>query len=187
MRGGRPRRLGTGGGSGVGARALVSALAVVVVLSPSEAHAQTPPGADTRSSAGAAAGVEVAAFLVGCWVTRGEGRRTDEVWIAPEGGLMVGVARSVRDGRATGWEHLLLGVRDGALTYTAFPSGQAPNEFRLTGRDGGFLRFEDPGHDFPQALEYHQVGPDSLQAKVFSDVGDAEPAFVLRYAREACP
>ena len=48
------------------------------------------------------------------------------------------------------------------------------------------LRFENPQHDFLQAIEYERTSPDSVTAKVYGEIGSRDPAFVLRYARRAC-
>jgi photosystem II stability/assembly factor-like uncharacterized protein len=137
-------------------------------------------------SAGATQDVTLAAWLAGCWTDERVGSRTVEMWMAPEGGLLVGASRSVRGGEARGYEFLLLGVREGRLTYSAHPSGQQPTDFpvvRLTDRE---LRVENPDHDFPRRIDYERVGADSLVASVYRDVGDETPAFALRYARTPC-
>ncbi len=42
--------------------------------------------------------VSSATWLSGCWVASSGETRSEEVWMQPEGGLMVGMARTVRDG-----------------------------------------------------------------------------------------
>jgi hypothetical protein len=135
----------------------------------------------------AGASVDAAAWLAGCWMARNGGRRTEEVWMAPAGGVMVGMGRVVRPGRPASWEHLLLGERDGVLTYTALPSGQSLTHFPLVAAEPGRLRFENPGHDFPRALEYRRPAADSLLVHVFGAPEDPEPAFSVRFARDTCP
>jgi hypothetical protein len=130
--------------------------------------------------------VASAAWLSGCWVTSAADVRSEEVWMEPEGGLMVGMARTVRGGVATGYEFVLLRLKDGTLTYSAYPSGQDPADFPATEISTSRLRFENPQHDFPRAIEYHRTPPDSLIAKVYGEVGSSEPAFVLQYARKEC-
>ena len=127
-----------------------------------------------------------AAWLSGCWVASAGDVRSEEVWMKPDGGLMVGMARSVRGGVATGYEHLLLQRKNGRLTYSAYPSGQDPTDFQATDVSMQRLRFENPQHDFPQAIEYERTSLDSLTAKVYGEIGSREPAFVLRYARTSC-
>ena len=130
--------------------------------------------------------VDQAAWLSGCWVASAGDVRTEEVWMEPEGGLMVGMSRTVRAGVATGYEFLLLQPVDGRLTYSAHPSGQNPTDFPATEMSAQMMRFENPQHDFPRAIEYERTSPDSLTAKVYGEIGSREPAFVLRYARRAC-
>ncbi len=126
------------------------------------------------------------AWLSGCWVASADDVRSEEVWMEPAGGLMVGMARTLRGGVATGYESLLLQLKDGRLTYSAHPSGQTPTDFRATDVSTERVRFEAPEHDFPQAIEYERTSPDSLTAKVYGEIGSSEPAFVLRYARRGC-
>jgi hypothetical protein len=104
----------------------------------------------------------------------------------PEGELMVGMGRTVRGRVATGYEFLLLQMKDGHLTYSAHPSAQDPTDFRATDVSTERLRFENPQHDFPRVIEYERTSLDSLTAKVYGEIGSAEPAFVLRFARKAC-
>lgn len=78
------------------------ALSFVLLASPIAALAQDDVGS--------------AAWLSGCWVASASDVRSEEVWMEPEGGLMVGMARTLRGGVATGYEFLLLQLKDGRLT-----------------------------------------------------------------------
>ena len=65
------------------------------------------------------------AWLAGCWEsTRGD-RHVTEQWMAPEGNTLLGISRTVVNGKTTEYEFLL--IREGArgLEYVAKPSGQA--------------------------------------------------------------
>ena len=159
------------------ARWVLSLLVVVPCLAPAVAAAQ---------EGGEAPGVEGVAWLTGCWEAAAGERRTREVWMAPDGGLMVGMSRSVRGARATGFEFLLLGARDGGLVYRAHPSGQTPTDFPAVTVEPGTLVVANPDHDFPKRIVYRAVPSDSLYAEVFGEAEGGEPAFVLRYARVSC-
>ena len=130
--------------------------------------------------------VETAAWLRGCWLATSGSTEVEEVWLAPKGGIMLGVSRTVRAGTATGYELLRLHARAGELVLSAHPSGQSPADFGISHTSPGRLRFENPSHDFPRAIEYERLAADSLLARVFSEVGSSRPSFVLRYARVAC-
>ena len=104
----------------------------------------------------------------------------------PAGGLMMGMARTLRGGIATGHEFVLLRVVDDRVTYSAHPSGQNPTDFGATVITSSRMRFENPQHDFPRAIEYERTSPDSLIAKIYGEIESREPAFSLRYARSHC-
>ncbi len=125
-------------------------------------------------------------WLGGCWIASSERRVTEETWMAPSGGMMVDMSRSVRDGVATGYEFLLLRVIEGHLVYSAHPSGQEPTDFRATSVSSSLLRFENPLHDFPQRIDYVRVSRDSVVAKVFAETQSPVPAFELRYQAVEC-
>lgn len=137
----------------------------------------------------AAATVEAAAWLAGCWeVASPDGANVaEEQWMAPRGGLMVGMTRSVRGGEARGWELLTLRVEDERLVYHAVPSGQAATDFpaRTVGKDR--LEFVNAAHDFPRKIVYTRVDADRVDAAVFGEADADEPAFSLPYRRAPCP
>ncbi len=140
------------------------------------------------SGARAAQEVEIsdAGWLSGCWVTSSEKRVTEETWMAPAGGMMLGMSRSVTDGVATGYEFLVLRVIEGRLVYSAHPSGQQPTDFRATSISSAMLRFENPSHDFPKRIDYVRVSRDSLVARVFAETQSPVPAFEVRYQGVKC-
>jgi hypothetical protein len=130
--------------------------------------------------------IEKAVWLTGCWLASSGSTETEEVWLAPKGGIMLGVSRTVRDGAATGYELLRLHEAEGRLVLSAYPSGQRPADFTLSGGSPGRLRFENPSHDFPRVIEYERVTADTLLARVYSEIEASTPAFVQRYARASC-
>lgn len=103
-------------------------------------------------------------WLAGHWQRSGDGRTSEEAWLAPAGGVMLGVARAVRDGRAVG-EFLRLVEEDGAIVYEARPDGQALTRFRLTRLEDRHAVWENPDHDFPRLIEYRRDG-DRLHARI---------------------
>ena len=48
------------------------------------------------------------AFMKGCWVIERPERKTriEEQWMAPAGNTLIGMSRTVRDGKTTGWEYM---------------------------------------------------------------------------------
>ena len=94
------------------------------------------------------------------------GRDTvEEFWLPPQGGVAIGMSRTLRDGRTAGFEYLRIAEVDGTLSYVAQPGGRPPTIFKRT--DGGerWIRFENSAHDFPQRIEYRREG-DALRATI---------------------
>ncbi len=128
----------------------------------------------------------VAGWLAGCWEAGTENRITEEQWMSPRGGLMVGMARSVRDGLARGHEFVMIRAGEDGAVFSAHPSGQRPADFEVTVMTNAKLRFENPTHDFPKKIEYHRIGGNRIVAKVFAEVKAEEPAFQVDYRRASC-
>lgn len=118
-------------------------------------------------SAGAepASKVESLGWLSGSWVRQEGEKRYEEHWMRPDGGVMLGMARTVRPGKAAGFEHLRIGMVDGQLAYWAMPSGQNPAAFPLVEASEGRAVFANPAHDFPQRIIYERKG-DQLTAAI---------------------
>lgn len=131
-------------------------------------------------------------WIAGCWrvATSDESAVAEEQWMLPQGGLMVGMSRNIRNGIATGHELMTLRMEAGRLIYRADPSGQEPAEFLqiLVVDKPSFKQvvFTNPEHDFPRRIEYSQEDGNSLSAAVFGDVDDDDPAFVVPYQRVTC-
>lgn len=107
------------------------------------------------------------AWLAGCWAADGGEPGSVEQWMAPAGGAMLGMSRTVRGGRVA--EHEFLQIRTdaaGALEYVAKPSGQPGARFALVRLTDTEAVFENPGHDFPQRIVYAQAGPGRLAARI---------------------
>jgi dipeptidyl aminopeptidase/acylaminoacyl peptidase len=106
-------------------------------------------------------------WLAGCWERRSNQRVTLEMWMPPDGNLMLGASRTVQGGVAREFEHLRLEApNDSGIVYTALPSGQAETPFRSTlVSDSGFT-VENLAHDFPQRIIYRRHGADSLVARI---------------------
>jgi len=158
--------------------AAVSA-ACVATASPLAAQVSTDAPAGPVS-------IESAAWLAGCWRMNDGRHEMDEQWMAPAGGAMLGMNRSLRDGEFRGYELLILKPRNDQLIYEAHPSGQAPAEFASSHLSDTLLVFENPSHDFPQKLVYDRTGADSIRVGVFAAVGDHESAFDVPLARISC-
>ena len=98
-------------------------------------------------------------WLAGCWEANLRGREVNEQWMKPAGGIMLGMARTVSQGKAAEFEFTQIREdKDGAIYYVAKPSGQPEASFKLIKLQNKEAVFENPQHDFPQRIRYRRKG-----------------------------
>jgi hypothetical protein len=110
-------------------------------------------------------GVEQLAWMAGCWRQESGGRIADEIWMAPSGGVMLGMNRTVASGRTVSSEFMQIGANGGRIVFTARPSGQAEASFTLLKSGQRDVVFENTAHDFPQRVMYRRDG-DTLVGRI---------------------
>ncbi|HEX6644626.1 MAG TPA: DUF6265 family protein [Gemmatimonadales bacterium] len=127
------------------------------------------------------------AWMAGCWeFTRGE-TTVEEQWMAPRGGALIGMSRTVRGDRMVAFESVVIRADSaGRLAYHAFPSGQAPAVFPAVEVTDSTAVFENPTHDFPQRILYRRRG-DTLSARVEGSRNGTLRGSDFPYQRTACP
>ncbi len=116
-------------------------------------------------------------WLAGCWEQRSTARTIHEQWMAPLGDLMLGMARTVANGRLLEFEQVRIELREGVATYVANPSGQAQAAFRAVEFSDSAVRFSNHEHDFPNDVGYRRLGTDSLLAYI-SGVQNGKPVTI---------
>ena len=116
-------------------------------------------------------GVEQLRWMAGCWELQQGRRVTHEQWMAPLGGLMLGMSRTVVGDSVREYEQLRVESRDGQPTYVALPFRQAEASFPATSVSDTLVMFSNPAHDFPQRILYRRVRSDSLIARIEGTMG----------------
>ena len=158
-------------------RAFAASLCIVL-LTGSPAAGQEEPAQG--------ASLEGLAWLAGCWrLTAGE-RVTDEQWMAPRAGLMMGMSRTVREGAVRSFERLLIRWAEEGVEYVADPSGQRETIFTDPSPGDGEWVFANEEHDFPQRIVYRRLGTDSLLAYIEGEVEGQVRRVDFPMARAAC-
>jgi hypothetical protein len=104
-------------------------------------------------------------WLSGHWCMQRADELIEELWLAPSGGLLIGMGRTVKQGEARAFEYLRIERRQGAVTFLAQPNGTPPTPFRLTASGTDWARFENPIHDFPRRVEYRRTA-NGLSARI---------------------
>jgi hypothetical protein len=113
------------------------------------------------------------AWMAGHWSGEAAGTRTEELWTAPDGGLLLGLHRDVTASGRTFFEFLRIEESDSGLVYVAQPLGRPPVRFPLLRSGDSEVVFENPGHDFPQRIVYSREG-DALRARVEGTIDGTE-------------
>ena len=78
--------------------------------------------------------IDRVAWMAGCWSLTVERRTVDEQWMAPRGGAMLGISRTVKDGRLTDYELVVLRERGDALMLSGVPVGPGGRRVRFDER-----------------------------------------------------
>lgn len=103
-------------------------------------------------------------WMAGCWTEAGE-RWTDECWMSPRAGIMLGASRSGAGETLREWEMLNIVLtppeREGAPPAMAYRAAQQGGGFvsfvwRSDGAPG--VTFVNPAHDYPQRIRYWREG-----------------------------
>ncbi len=118
--------------------------------------------------AGQQAGPDVdrLSWLSGCWTQPRANGLVEEQWMAPRGGSMLGMSRTVIGGKTVEYQFLRIAVVDSVLAYVAKPSGQAEAAFPMKSIDDGVVVFENLAHDFPQRIIYRRNADGSVTARI---------------------
>jgi hypothetical protein len=128
------------------------------------------------------------AWLAGCWAAVGAEAGSGEQWMAPAGGTMFGVGRTVRQQRTVSYEFMQIRAdAQGRLHFVARPSGQPEASFAAKGVTASEVVFENPAHDFPQSVIYRHTGPDSALGRIEGLLNGQPRAIDFPLRRERCP
>ena len=149
-----------------------AALAATILLLAAPARAQGP--------------LDRLAWLGGCWQRTAGATTIDEQWMAPRGGAMLGVSRTVRRDTVVEYEFLRIYAAGDTLVYDASPSGQRRTEFRAFPVGDAEIAFANPAHDFPQRIVYRRTGADSVIARIEGMRGGQLRTISFPYRRVAC-
>lgn len=155
---------------------------VTVVLAFVLAAATLPAPADAPASPQSKTAEDLS-WLTGCWRFDRTAGYTEEYWMAPAGGAMLGISRTIRNGKMTEHEFVAIREVDGVLSYVAKPSGQAEAAFAAVTISPTEVVFENMAHDFPQRIIYRKTSG-GLTARVEGTVDDQLKGSDFPY--EAC-
>lgn len=127
---------------------------------------------------------EMPTWMSGCWVQERGARWTEECWMAPRAGMMLGAGRTGDGDRLRDWEAMQIMVADGAdgsdhLEFWASPRGAARVRFTQSMEETKGIAFVNAAHDYPQRIHYWREG---MRLKVRISLLDGSRAAEWDYA-----
>jgi hypothetical protein len=131
--------------------------------------------------------IEDVAWLAGCWSSDGGEPGSEERWMPLAGGTMLGVSRTIRQGKTVAFEFMEIRyLPDGQLAFVAHPSGQETAVFTALRVGESEVVFENPEHDFPQRVAYAKEGASKLRARIEGNQGGASRVVEFPMTRTSC-
>ena len=107
--------------------------------------------------------IDKLAFMAGCW----SGTGTYEMWMKPEGGSVMGMGRTLRNGKTVATEYFFVNEQpDGVVMNVQQRLAEKTTTFRVKEITASSVTFENPQHDFPQRVIYRLTGPGALLGRI---------------------
>src|SRR4051794_17498564 len=125
------------------------------------------------------------AWMTGSWEHREGDVLSEEHWLPPRGGLMLGLDRTTGGDRPPFFEFLRIAVTERGITYFAGPNGRPPAGVFLVEGEGARAVFENPELDFPQRVLYWLDETGALCARIEGTSGGEPRSREWRWERAA--
>lgn len=99
--------------------------------------------------------------MAGCWERKDDAKKLliSEQWMSPAGSSILGMGRTVKNGKTTGFEYMRIEQRPDGIYFVSKPR-ENPEEtsFKLIRSTLNEVVFENPRHDYPQRIIYKLLG-----------------------------
>ncbi len=124
-------------------------------------------------------------WLSGDWCATAEKQSVEETWLSDVGGQMIGMSRTIVNGKVVSFEFMRIETTAGVTRFIAQPGGGSATTFVASSVSENQLVVENPEHDFPQKITYLREG-DELKVRISgSDEAAQEQIFSFNY--QLCP
>ena len=107
-------------------------------------------------------------WMAGHWAGPVGKAHSEELWLPPKAGMLLGMSRTTAGERLFSFEFLRIEQRPDGIYYVAQPQGRPAVNFKLTQATGTSAKFENPTHDHPKVISY-RVENDELIASLEGD------------------
>lgn len=125
-------------------------------------------------------------WITGCWANDTNNKSVTEQWMKPAGNTMIGMSRTVNNGKTTAFEFLRLVQENADIFYIAKPSKQEETSFKLVKQTETEVVFENPTHDFPQRIIYQLKDKDFILARIEGENKGKKMGFDFPMKRAKC-
>jgi hypothetical protein len=105
-------------------------------------------------------------WLAGDWQESSASQVVEEHWSRPSANGLIGMSRTVRDGRTVSFEFMRIEQRDSGMFYAAQPNGRPATDFKLATSTDSELVFQGDGRDRVKRVIYRRPGAQGLYAAV---------------------
>jgi hypothetical protein len=105
-------------------------------------------------------------WLSGDWQESSASQVVEEHWTTPTANGLIGMSRTVRDGRTVSFEFMRIEQRETGMFYAAQPNGRPATDFKLARSTDGELVFQGDGRDRVKRIIYRGQGAQGLYAAV---------------------
>jgi hypothetical protein len=106
-------------------------------------------------------------WMAGAWELRDGSSCTEEYWTLPSDDTLIGMSRTVDNGRMRSFEFVRIEARADGIYYVAQPAGRPPVDFKLSSEPGTELIFVNPGHaDHLKRIIYRRDGDAGMAARI---------------------
>lgn len=104
-------------------------------------------------------------WMSGCWVATNGEAATEEQWTRPVAGTLIGIAREIKGGVTTTFEHMHIREVAGWPAYVVIPWNQKETVFQAVRLSSEEARFVNEGNAFPQRIHYRRIG-NAMSARI---------------------
>lgn len=126
-------------------------------------------------------------WMSGCWAAEQREAGSEEHWMSPAGGSMLGMARTIDGSRTVAFEFMRIAEEDGGrLVFIASPSGQQTASFAMVSLTDDGVVFENPEHDFPQRVIYRRLAGNGLLGRIEGTVDGELRSVDFPMKKKAC-
>ncbi len=144
-----------------------------------------PPAAG-QPAAQRGATIDSLTWLAGCWQSEADEPGSGEQWMAPAGGTMLGMARTVKGGRTVQFEFMQVRESAFGLAFVAQPGGRPGGTFYAVDISAEAAVFERSSADFPQRVAYRRRPDGGIAARIEGEAGGVPRAVDFPLRRVGC-